>query len=56
MDQEVLRLVNKCEMNHHEGTRGVLVAWFWTINESNDQIIKKEHLVSLKQENAITST
>ena len=55
MDHEVVRLVNKCEMNYHEGTRGGLVAWFWTINEEIDQIIRKAHLVSLKNGNEITT-
>ena len=48
MDHEVFRLVNECESNHHEGARDGLVAWFWTINEQIDQILKKEHLVFLK--------
>ena len=50
MDHEVVRLVNECERNHHEGTRGGLVAWFWTINDQIDQILKKEHPISLKRE------
>ena len=56
MDHEVVRLVNKCERNYHEGARGGLVAWFWSINEQIDQILKKAHPVSLKQGNAITNT
>ena len=48
MDHEVVRLVKKCEMDHHEGARGGLVAWFWTINEKIDQILKKAHPGSLK--------
>ena len=55
MDHEVVRPVKKCERNHHEGTRGGLVAWFWTINEKIGQILKNELLVSLKQGNAITA-
>ena len=52
---EVVRLVNKCERNHHEGARSGLVAWFWTINEKIDQILKRVHLVSLKHGNEITT-
>ena len=48
-------IVNKCERNHHEGARGGLVAWFWTINEQIDQILRRSHLVSLKHGNAITT-
>ena len=48
MDHEVVRIVNKFEKNYHEGDRGGLVAWFWTINEQIDQILKKVHPVSLK--------
>ena len=55
MDHEVVSLVNKFKRNHHEGARGGLVAWFWTINEQIDQILKKAYLVSLKQGNAITT-
>ena len=55
MDHEVVRLVKICERNHHEGTRGGLVAWFWTTIEQIEQILKKVHLVSLKQGNAITT-
>ena len=56
MDHEVVRLVNKCEMNHHEGARGGLVASFWTINEQIDQILKRVDPVSLTQGNAITTS
>ena len=55
MDHEVVRLINKCERNHHEGDRGGLVAWFWTINEKIDQILKMAHPFFLKQVNAITT-
>ena len=55
MDHEVVRIVNKCERNHHEGTKGGLVALFWTINEQIDEILKKVHLVSLKQVNEINT-
>ena len=48
MDHEVVRLVNKCEMNHHEGARGGLLAWFWNINEKIDQITRNMQSVSLK--------
>ena len=53
MDHEVVRLVNKCERNHHEDARGSDFAV--AINEKIDQILKKAHLVSLKQGNAITT-
>ena len=55
MDYEVVRLVNKCERNHPKGARGGLVAWFWTINEKIDQILKNAHRFSLKHGNAITT-
>ena len=55
MDHEVVRIVNKCERDHHEGARGGLVACFWTINEKIDQILKMEYPVSLKQGNAINT-
>ena len=55
MDNDVVTLVNKCEMNHHVGTGGGLVAWFWTINEQIDQILKKAHRDTLKQGNVITT-
>ena len=48
MDHEVVRLVNKCEINHHEGVRGGLVSWVWTINEQIDETIKRAHLMSIK--------
>ena len=54
-DHEVVSIVNKCERKHHEGTRGGLVDWFWTINDKIDKILKKAHLVSLKHGNAITT-
>ena len=55
MDHEVVKLVNKCERNLHDGTRDGLVSWFWIINEKIDQILKKVHPVSLKKGNAITT-
>ena len=55
MDHEVVRLVNKCERNHHEGVMGGLVAFFGIINEEIYQILKKAHPVSLKQGNTITT-
>ena len=55
MDHEVVRLVNNCERNRHGGAIGGLVAWFWTINEQIDQILKKAHPVSLKWGNEITT-
>ena len=55
MDHEVVKLVVFFEMNHHEGARGGLVAWFSTINEQIDQILKKVHPVSLKQGNSTTT-
>ena len=48
MGHEVVSLVNKCEINHHEGAIGGLVACFCTINEKIEQIVKKEHPISLK--------
>ena len=53
MDHEVVRIVKKCERNHHEGASGG--SWFWTINEQIDQIHNRADLVSLKQGNAITT-
>ena len=55
MDHEVVRIVHKCESNHHDGTIGSLVSWFGTINEQIDQILKKVHLGSLQHGNAINT-
>ena len=53
MDHEVVRLVNKCERNHHEDARGSDFAV--AINEKIDQILKNPHPISLKHGNTITT-